>query len=241
MKPYFQDESVTIYHGDCRTLLHEMPKVDLVLTDPPYGVRMLRGDSKIRERIQGDDVPPDIRWVSQFPAIIWGGNNFCDQLPRSTGWLVWDKWFPECAEFSQAELAWTNVVRTIRLHQQSFKGFMRRDDGHYHPTQKPLALMRWCLNFAKDARTVIDPFMGSGTTLRAAKDMGIKAIGIELEERYCEIAARRMAQQTLPFDPLPFDAAKKRPSLFHVEREIANDDGELGEICKTTQDRMTPL
>lgn len=199
-KPYYQDELVTIYHGDCRGILPTLEPVDLVLTDPPYGVAMLRGDSRVKAAIANDAQPPDIRFLLNIPkAIIWGGNNFCDQLPRSTGWLVWYKHFPDMSRHSQAELAWTNTTRTIRHYQEAYHGFMRKADGWLHPTQKPPGLMRWCLGLAPDAQSVLDPFMGSGTTLRAAKDLGLRAIGIEIEEKYCEIAAKRMAQGALNF------------------------------------------
>jgi len=93
---------------------------------------------------------------------------------------------------AEAELAWTTRDNVIRVFD-----CRRSDPDREHPTQKPLDLMRWCLGFFPEAQTVLDPFMGSGTTLRAAKDLGRKAIGIEIEERYCEIAAKRMAQEVL--------------------------------------------
>ena len=132
--------------------------------------------------------------------IVWGGNNFCDQLPRSTGWLVWDKTNGEKCEHSQAELAWTNIVRTIRIHRENYSGFMRARDGWFHQHQKPVGLMKWCLRWINETATIVDPYMGSGPVLIAAKDIGRKAIGIEIEERYCEIAAKRMSQEVLCFD-----------------------------------------
>jgi site-specific DNA-methyltransferase (adenine-specific) len=198
MKPYYEEGGITIYHGNCREVLPDLPPADLVLTDPPYGVKMLRGDSKVKALIAGDDTIPDLRFLLDYPRlIIWGGNNFCDQLPRSTGWLVWFKHFPNVSRHSQAELAWTNVTRTVRHYQEAYHGFMRKADGWLHPTQKPPGLMRWCLSFAPKTETVLDPFAGSGTTLVAAKTLGMKAIGVEIEERYCEVIAKRLRQKML--------------------------------------------
>ena len=247
MKPYFQDEDVTIYHGDCRELLDDMPKVDLVLTDPPYGIGINHGWAasktrrhhpewaQARSRDYGSndwDVPIEqsafdclVRFAPK--TIIWGGNFYV--TPRASGWLVWDK--HTTGDFADCELAFTTLPIAVRRFSYLWNGY-RQEGGirhiRQHLTEKPIPLMRWCIGLAKDVSSVIDPYMGSGTSLRAAKDLGIKAIGIEIEERYCEIAAKRMAQQALPFESFPVDAAKKRPLLFHVEPEIANDGGELG-------------
>jgi site-specific DNA-methyltransferase (adenine-specific) len=197
MKPYYQDESVTIYNADCREVLPTLDKVDLVLTDPPYGLGKKWGGGggsgwqPRTERHNWDATPLEqslIDSVCTFATavIIWGGNYFT--LPISRGWLVWNK--PERGfSLAEAEIAWTNIDTVIRVYDAH-----RSDTGRAHPTQKPVALMRWCIEFFPDAQTILDPFMGSGTTLRAAKDLNRKAIGIELEERYCEIAANRMAQ-----------------------------------------------
>jgi len=199
--PYFEDESVTIYHGDCRELLPLMPKVDLVLTDPPYGIADVwkggggHGWGKAKEqgvvRNEWDKEPPSLQPILDLdtPTVIWGGNYF--PLPISRGWFVWNK--PERGfTLGEAELAWTNRDNVIRVYDAN-----RSDVGRQHPTQKPISLMRWCIGFFPDAQTILDPFMGSGTTLRAAKDLGRKAIGVEIEERYCEIAAKRMSQGVL--------------------------------------------
>jgi site-specific DNA-methyltransferase (adenine-specific) len=208
MQPYYQDEAVTIYHGDCREVLPSLAKVDLVLTDPPYGIADVwqggfsakHGWGKAKDeaelRNEWDAVKPDAKTLELIiskghSVCIWGGNYFV--LPPSRGWLVWSK--PERGfTLSEAELAWTNRDAVVRVFDGN-----RSDYGRQHPTQKTLALMRWTLQQFKDAQTILDPFMGSGTTLRAAKDLGRKAIGIEIEERYCEIAAKRMAQQVLDF------------------------------------------
>lgn len=206
MKPYYQDAQVTLYHGDCREVLPTLPPVDLVLTDPPYGIASVwkggkghgwgRARAQQPERNAWDESPPSDELLSEIIAkgkqnIVWGGNHY--RLPPSRGWLVWNK--PERNfTLSEAELAWTNLDSVVRVFD-----WRRSDPCRIHPTQKPLELMKWCLSQASDVRTVLDPFCGSGTTLRATKDMGYQAIGIEIEERYCEIAAKRCAQEVLDF------------------------------------------
>ena len=196
-------EDITLHLGDCREILPTLGKVDAVVTDPPYGIAHTwkggGGHGWGNARSQGelrnewDVAAPDVQLLNALIAvssetIFWGGNYF--DLPCSRGWLVWNK--PERNfTFAEAELAWTNIDTIIRV----FDG-PRSDVGREHPTQKPLALMQWCIRRLK-GQTILDPFMGSGTTLRAAKDLSRKAIGIELEEKYCEIAARRMAQEVL--------------------------------------------
>ena len=203
MKPYYQDAAVTIYHGDCQEVLPLLSKADLVLTDPPYGIQAAKRGA--HSSIRNSEAWPEAEWDNtrtaealslalQYSdhAAVWGGNYYADILKPSAAWLVWMKPQAETG-FSMAdvELCWTSGQFAARLKR------MPRRDGNAHPTQKPVALMAWTLGFFRDANTVLDPFMGSGTTLRAAKDMGRKAIGIDIEERYCEIAARRMAQSVL--------------------------------------------
>jgi DNA modification methylase len=183
----------TLYLADCLEVLPTLPKVDAVVTDPPYGVGMKRGDSKIQGLMAGDISPPRLKWVAEYKAIVWGGNNFCDQLPRSSGWLVWDKTFPESARHSQAELAWSNVIKTVRHYTEAYHGFMRERDGWFHPTQKPPGLMRWCIQFIPEADVILDPFMGSGTTGVACAQLGRDFVGIEIEPKYFEIACERIA------------------------------------------------
>ena len=204
MKPYYQDESVTIYHGDCRDIMPELPKVDLVLTDPPYGL-----NTKMNGGSWGNTAsnPDEFHWdylVEQKlideiisyadVSIIWGGNYY--KLPLSRCWLGWNK-SQKMYSVSDFELAWTNMDKPSKLWEES-----RNSDGErQHPTQKPLSLMKWCILQVKDEPNIIlDPFMGSGSTLRAAKNLNRQAIGIEIEEKYCEIAVRRLSQEVLPFN-----------------------------------------
>lgn len=200
MKPYYDHNGITIYHGDCLEIMPQLEPVDLIVTDPPWGVNCVRGyNERTKKPIFGDDKRPDISWMGQKKAIVWGGNLFAHQLPISSGWLVWYKYVQDYAPNSQCELAWTNVVKTIRFFQRQFTGFMcNSDGGKQHSAQKPISLMKWCLSFCEDG-LVCDPYMGSGTTIVAAKAMNRQAIGIEIEEKYCEIAARRLAQEVLPF------------------------------------------
>lgn len=132
---------------------------------------------------------------SAVEHIIWGGNYFADLLPQTEKWLVWDK--GQRINQSDGELAWTSMQGALRIWTLNRVELMI--DGAEHPTQKPLKLMRWCIDQATCPKTIIDPYAGSGTSLRAAKDFGCRAVGIELEEAYCEIAARRMGQEVLSF------------------------------------------
>jgi site-specific DNA-methyltransferase (adenine-specific) len=205
-EPYYDDGQITIYCGDCRDVLPGLTDVDLVLTDPPYGIganRMTLGNGQRRiYRGEGDwdSRPADISAIIALgvDTVIWGGNYF--DLPASRCWLVWDKGTGD-NDYADCELAWTNRDGVVKRYLRSWVGANakeRQDGDRFHPTQKPIELMRWCLNFYPNANCILDPFMGSGTTLRAAKDLGRRAIGIELEEKYCEIAVRRLAQQVLP-------------------------------------------
>jgi site-specific DNA-methyltransferase (adenine-specific) len=206
MKPYYEHAGVTIYHGDCREVLPTLPVADLVLTDPPYGIAAVwkggvgsgwgKASAEADVRNAWDAAAPDADLLSACvaagrEAVVWGGNYFA--LPPSRGWLVWTK--PERNfSLSEAELAWTTRDAVIRVWDG-----VRSDVGREHPTQKPLGLMSWCLSFFPKADTILDPFMGSGTTLVAAKNLGRRAIGIEIEERYCEIAAKRLGQEVFDF------------------------------------------
>lgn len=198
MKPYYQDEAVTIYHGDCRDVLPLLPVMDLVLTDPPYGIFDYGGKWGHKRDLQWDraaflDVTPIVSSGRQ--QIIWGGNYY--NLPPSRGWLVWWKRdsVPSAAD---VELAWTSFDMNARLINHTIAATNAERVGH--PTQKPEVVMRWSLLQALGTvDTIVDPFMGSGTTLVAAKRLGRIAVGIEIEEKYCEMAVKRLAQRVLNF------------------------------------------
>ncbi len=216
MKPYYQDEWVTIYHADCREILPDLPKVDLVLTDPPYGVD-IAGKDKVGGSVLAnntkhlvsdwDSKPIDdvlmgdiIRQGKQ--TMIFGGNYYT--LPPSPCWLIWNKRgdYPS-NNFADCELIWTSMSKPSRIYKYFWQGMLQQDmknkDYHYHPTQKPISVMRWCITQADEPQTILDPFMGSGTTVRAALDLNRHCIGIEIEEKYCEIAAKRCSQQVFDF------------------------------------------
>jgi site-specific DNA-methyltransferase (adenine-specific) len=199
VKPYYEENGITIYHADCREVLPSLPKVDLVLTDPPYGIGIAANPFRQKfERADWDRKPCDeatLAAVVAFGAqsVVWGGNYF--PLPPTQCFLVWDKVQPQDFSSAMCEMAWSNLEGPAKLFRRRVVGYHKE-----HPTEKPIELMRWCLRLAPEAKTILDPFMGSGTTLRAAKDLGRKAIGIEIEERYCEIAANRLRQEVLSFE-----------------------------------------
>ncbi len=210
MKPYYQDDWATIYHGDCREILPTLPKVDLVLTDPPYGINYVHGAENIPNATRfsgvaviGDEKPFDpTPWLLYPKCILLGANHYASKLPSGGRWLVWDKRAGTKTygkDMSDGEIAWISGERRAdRIFAHLWDGFLKdseKNEIRVHPTQKPVALMIWCLNFEPSAAITLDPFMGSGTTLRAAKDLNRKAIGIEIEEKYCEIAAKRMSQE----------------------------------------------
>jgi site-specific DNA-methyltransferase (adenine-specific) len=208
MKPYYEEAGITIYHGDCREILPQLGRFDLLLTDPPYGI--FGRDSESRHDAsngwrqygvpQWDKEPAtkeslDLCRASSDRAVIWGGNYF--ELPPSMGWLVWNKG-QRAFSLADGELAWTSERKALRIFDYSRGEALQ--DGKQHPTQKPIALMKWCIAQMGIVGSLVDTFMGSGTSLVAAKDLGIIATGIELEERYCEIAANRLRQSVLNFE-----------------------------------------
>lgn len=199
---YYADEQAGIYilHGDCREYVPHLEPVDLILTDPPYGINAcnmtLGAGAKKFVRGDWDRLRPDISHL--FDAAhwlcIWGGNYFSDVLPATNDWLVWHK-LNDGRSFSECEMAWTNFGKQIRHLSHHWAGEIKQ-----HPTQKPIDVMNWAIRQAPESSTILDPFMGSGTTLRAAKDLGRSCVGIEIEEKYCEIAVRRLQQEVLSYE-----------------------------------------
>ncbi|NOU07112.1 MAG: site-specific DNA-methyltransferase [Hyphomicrobiaceae bacterium] len=198
--------------GDCREVLPTLGKVDAVVTDPPYGIGAANGAAvggtdasgryKRRPRKYDgtwDDARPDDRVLTAIVNaadrhIVWGGQYFADVLPAGGRWLFWDK-LNSMPSYSDGEMAWTTVSGvSVKKFTQCASGLAANRDGREHPTQKPLALMKWCLEFLPDAETVLDPFMGSGTTGVACVKLGRKFIGIEIDESYFAIACRRIEQ-----------------------------------------------
>ena len=181
-----------LYCGDCLEILPTLPKVDAVITDPPYGIGINKSQRLSVSRGHGgetwDDQPADISWIVPMglPTIVWGGNYF--DLPPTRAPLVWDK-DNAGRDFADFEMAWTNLDMVARriVHRP-----MNMDGGKEHPTQKPIRVMTWCISFIPDAKLVLDPFMGSGTTGVACANLGRKFIGIEIEPRYFDIACERI-------------------------------------------------
>lgn len=190
----------TLYNADCRDVLPLLEeRVDLLLTDPPYGIGADKkcAQSSIRDNPKWEDKGWDSNRPSKdaFAAllhaskhqIIWGGNYFADLLPRSLGWLSWRKPQAETGfSLADIELAWTNLP--IASRQKT----LPRRDGNSHPTQKPVSLMEWSIGFAPKSNTVLDCYLGSGTTLVACAKLGRRGIGIELDPDYFEIACERV-------------------------------------------------
>jgi site-specific DNA-methyltransferase (adenine-specific) len=207
VKAYYDDGSVVIYHGDCRDVLPSV-SAGVLVTDPPYGISYRTSSSRSVMAtahdwpvVVGDDEPfdPTHLVALSLPTILWGANNYASSLPDSQTWLVWYKRMPGVSNDSaDCEIAWTNVGGPARVFHHPWMGMLRASEKGeaYHPTQKPVGLMAWCLSMCPPG-TVLDPYMGSGSTLVAAKALGRKSIGIEIEEAYCEIAVKRLAQETL--------------------------------------------
>jgi len=215
--------NATLYNADCRDILPTLTGVDAVVTDPPYGINILRPDGKMGgtsrdvKRWQGQINPiyeafaHDNKPIDPTPIlaigdshIIWGGNYIADKLPPSRAWLVWYKRINgQVNDFGDCELAWSDLDIPARVFQHMWMGMLRDSEQgeHWHPTQKPLKLMQWCIGFTKG--TILDPFMGSGTTGVACARLGRKFIGVECEPKYFDIACERIDReyaQTKLFD-----------------------------------------
>jgi len=206
----------TLYLGDCLEVMPTLGKVDSVVTDPPYGISAYStgsmGAGVLAKQSQFKKTTWDAKPIDKVciklmqnisnKQIIWGGNYF--ELPPSQCWLVWDK-ENGSNNFADCELAWTNLSKSVRLIKWKWQGMLQKNMGHkkenrVHPTQKPLGVMEWCIE--KVEGEILDPFMGSGTTLVACAKMGRKGIGIELDEDYFNIACKRVEE------------AYKQPDMF---------------------------
>jgi DNA modification methylase len=204
-KIYFQDDDVVIYCGDCREILPEFgdKSFDLVLTDPPYGIdvnKMQPGTGRHTfyrgsdwDNYRPVDVVEGLKKLD-IPLCLWGGNYYTDILPPNNKWLIWHK-LNDGLSFSEAELAWTNYSMNTRVYSKYVANQVK-----LHPTEKPLPVILWCVKIAiknSVVNLILDPFMGSGTTLVASKQLGRKSIGIELSEEYCKIAVERLRQSVM--------------------------------------------
>jgi DNA modification methylase len=213
--PYYDADGITLYCADCRDVLPTIApgSVDLVLTDPPYGMRWDgrvtvgpnttgRGAKITRHygaTISGDDEPFDPAPFLHFPDVIrWGFRHFSDRVPPGSI-LVWLKRYDSGfgSFLSDADTAWMKGGHGVYCHRDM--SLSLENNNRLHPTQKPVGLMRWILDrWSKPGDLILDPYMGSGPIARACADLGRRYIGIEVEERYCEIAARRLSQCVLP-------------------------------------------
>jgi DNA modification methylase len=207
----------TLYLGDCRDILPTLGKVDAVVTDPPYGMNWNTDSTRFsgggspgiaRDPIIGDDQPfdPAHLLALNVPTVIWGYNHMAQRLPTART-LIWLKQNPQSygAFLSDAELGWASGGNGVWAfyRPRSIATAVTEGGGKVaHPTQKPVSLMRWCLEFTPKAQIVFDPYMGSGTTGVAAVQMGRKFIGIEREPKYFDIACKRI------------DEAQKQSDLF---------------------------
>lgn len=201
MKPYYETKLGKLYHSDCLEIISGLEPVDLVLTDSPYGIgwntnysRFSRGTSDKRP-IQNDDLSFDPTPFLIFPQVIlWGWNHYANILPTGS-LLIWDKRNKDGTAFlADGEAAWWNKGRGVYI--KSISGQRHRSiSGGFHPTQKPIELMLWCIDKTKTIGTILDPFLGSGTTAIACECLNRKWIGIEISEKYCEIAAKRIERE----------------------------------------------
>jgi len=202
IKPYYEEENIKIYLGDCFEVMKELPdsSIDLIVTDPPYGIT----------KNDWDKVPPKEYFDEMFRVsknqIIFGGNFF--DLPKKLGWVVWYK-RPFLKTTNEAELIWTSFKIKNKVLDYTYAGNYEGFTGSkikpnykkkkiVYTSEKPVAVLKWLLeNFSSKDDIILDPFMGSGTTLRACKDLGRRGIGIEINKEYCDIAIKRLAQEVL--------------------------------------------
>lgn len=205
-----------VIQGDCIDVMKELPDkcVDLVLTDPPYGIgavtyKRMKSRSQLAEagnydKFDWNDKIPEKVYFDEMiriskNQIIWGGNYFVEYLFNGPCWLVWDKDNGK-NDFADCELAWTSFKTAVRIYKYRWQGMlqgnMKNKEKHYHPTQKPLPLIEWCLDkYSKEGDVIFDGFSGSGTTGVGCVKMNRKFILADRELAYCEIARQRIEQE----------------------------------------------
>lgn len=198
----------TLYLGDCLEILPTLPKVDALITDPPYGIKRDKGFEGFggfgapiaRTKYEGewDSCRPSKEHFDAMLAhgeisIIFGGNFFADLLPVGNHWIVWDK-LNTMPTFGDCELAWTNVKRnSVKKITVEYNGLIGKEEIRQHATQKPLKLMNWVVEkYTKAAASVSDSYMGSGTTGVACANLGRRFIGIERDPKYFDVACERI-------------------------------------------------
>lgn len=220
MTPYYSDDAVQIYHGDCREILPAIGSIGFLLSDPPYGIRYRSNHNSSRRGqwakwvryenlpgIVGDEEPIDTASLLALnvPMALFGGNYVADQLPPSRCWIIWNK-RDGIGQNNQAdcEMVWTNFDRPSRIYNHLWSGLLRAGEENVarsqkvHPHQKPIALLRYIIRYSETGGGVIvDPYAGSCSVAVAAKELGRRSVMIEIEERYCEIGANRCRQEVL--------------------------------------------
>jgi site-specific DNA-methyltransferase (adenine-specific) len=226
----------TLYLGDCRDLLAGLGRFGAVVTDPPYGIAFSHGGNDrsgigkgkyatafANVSIVGDEVPfdPSLLFSLSETLIIWGANHFADRLPASPEWLIWDKRAAShhTNDFADCELAWSSSKGVARVFRHQWDGMMRASERgipRVHPTQKPVELMKWCV--ARTSGTVIDPFMGAGSTGVACAMLGRPFVGVEIEPAYFDAACERIAEAYR--QPRLFDEPAPKP----IQLELIGGD-----------------
>ena len=219
--------TLNVINADCEQELKKYPDkyFDLIITDPPYGIGINKmnfvtsGAIKVGGAYRNDYSNHNTEWDNNIPSksifdeifrvsknqIIFGAEHLCHELPLSRGWIIWDKRCEDkySNDFADCELIWTSFDKPSRIFRYLWSGMIQQEMGLYkekrlHPTQKPLALIRWLLTEYSDKDCKIcDPFLGSGSTIEACKQLGRNCVGIEINPDYVAIANKRLQQEVL--------------------------------------------
>ncbi len=239
MNPYHQQNGITIYHGDCKSILQKLQNITAIVSDPPYGTQLDtnykrftgKADNQVFKPVVGDGELFNPKHLLQYKKVcLFGYSYFAQQVPPGT-LLVWDKRFKNGSAFlADGEVAWVknwyNRIapktggRGLYIFSLTSQGFVRPEKAQ-HPTQKPVSLMEWCFGKLRleHGDVICDPYMGSGSTLVAAQNLGFQAIGIDVEKEYCDIAIERLRQQSI------FGAAARS-----ANKAMNSDKKERGQI-----------
>lgn len=230
--------------GDCLEVMPELKCFDALVTDPPYGLNMIDGGFGGKTGFRGRKVggKPIARreykggWDTDRPtrlafdlmlnsadnSIIFGGNYFTDLLPVSGHWLVWDK-KNTMPSFSDCELAWTNIdKKSVKLLTYEYNGLIGKREARVHPTQKPVEVMQWAIQKARNPKTILDPYVGSGTTLVACEKLGLNGTGIEVNKKFYDIACERVFQATR--EPDLFVPKPEQPEQITIQLQDTSED-----------------
>jgi len=230
--------------GDCLEVMPKLKCFDALVTDPPYGLNEIDGGFKGITGFNGKKTAgkPIARrkykkgWDKKRPtrqafklmlnsannSIIFGGNYFTDLLPVSGHWLVWDK-KNTMPSFSDCELAWTNIdKKSVKLLTYEYNGLIGKREERVHPTQKPVEVMQWAIQKARNPKTILDPYVGSGTTLVACEKLGLNGTGIEVNKEFYDIACERVFQATR--EPDLFVPKPEQPEQINIQLLDTSED-----------------